>query len=78
MMLRHWLSILHVRFSILWRNHPPELEDYGLAVALETYAEGAASRGNLELIADLPDLVPPPLRSDVIIALFRAAQEAIS
>jgi PAS domain S-box-containing protein len=58
--------------------HPPELEDYGLAVALETYAEGAASRGNLELIADLSDLAPPLLSSDVRIALFRAAQEAIS
>ena len=58
--------------------HPPELEDYGLAVALETYAERAASRGNLELIAGLPDLAPPSLPSDVSIALFRAAQEAIS
>lgn len=58
--------------------HLPELEDYGLAVALETYAERAASRGNLELIADLPDLAPPRLPSDVRIALFRAAQEAIS
>jgi len=58
--------------------HLPELEDYGLAVALETYAERAASRGNLELIADLPDLAPPRLPSEFRIALFRAAQEAIS
>ena len=58
--------------------HPPELEDYGLAVALETYAERAASRGDLELMADLPDLAPPPLPSVVRIALFRAAQEAIN
>ncbi|HEU0296376.1 MAG TPA: MEDS domain-containing protein [Anaerolineales bacterium] len=58
--------------------HPPELEDYGLAVALETYAERAASRGNLELIANLTDLASPPLPSDARIALFRAAQEAIS
>lgn len=64
--------------DIMAELHPPELEDYGLAVALETYAERAASRGNLELIADLPDLAPPPLPSDVLIALFRAAQEAIS
>jgi PAS domain S-box-containing protein len=64
--------------DIMAELHPPELEDYGLAVALETYAERAASRGNLELIADLPDLAPPPLPSDVSIALFRAAQEAIS
>jgi len=67
----------HVR-DIMAELHPPELEDYGLAVALETYAERAALRGNLELIADLPDLGPPPLPSDVRIALFRAAQEAIS
>jgi len=67
----------HVR-DIMAELHPPELEDYGLAVALETYAERAASRGNLELITDLADLAPPPLPSDVRIALFRAAQEAIS
>jgi PAS domain S-box-containing protein len=64
--------------DIMAELHPPELEDYGLAVALETYAERAASRGNLELIADLPDLTLPHLPSDVRIALFRAAQEAIS
>ena len=64
--------------DIMAELHPPELEDYGLAVALETYAERAAARGNLELIADLPDLAPPPLPPDVRIALFRAAQEAIS
>jgi len=64
--------------DIMAELHPPELEDYGLAVALETYAEQAASRGNLELIPDLPDLAPPPLPSDISIALFRAAQEAIS
>ena len=64
--------------DIMAELHPPELEDYGLAAALETYAERAASRGNLELIADLPDLAPPPLPSDVLIALFRAAQEAIT
>jgi len=67
----------HIR-DIMAELHPPELEDYGLAAALETYAERAASRGNLELIADLPDLALPPLPSDVLIALFRAAQEAIT
>jgi PAS domain S-box-containing protein len=64
--------------DIMAELHLPELEDYGLAVALETYAERATSRGDLELIADLPDLAPPPLPSNVRIALFRAAQEAIS
>jgi PAS domain S-box-containing protein len=64
--------------DIMAELYLPELEDYGLAAALETYAERAASRGNLELLADLPDLVPPHLSSDVRIALFRAAQEAIS
>jgi PAS domain S-box-containing protein len=62
--------------DIMAELHLPELEDYGLAAALETYTERAASRGNLELSADLPDLAP--LHSDVRIALFRAAQEAIS
>lgn len=64
--------------DIMAELHLPELEDYGPAAALETYAERAASRGNLELIADLPDLAPPPLPSDISIALFRAAQEAIT
>ncbi len=64
--------------DIMAELHLPELEDYGLAAALETYAERAASRAHLELIADLPDLPTPRLPSDVRIALFRAAQEAIS
>jgi signal transduction histidine kinase len=64
--------------DIMAELHLPELEDYGLAAALETYAERVASRANLELIADLPDLAPPRLPSDVQIALFRSAQEAIS
>jgi PAS domain S-box-containing protein len=64
--------------DIMAELYLPELEDYGLAAALETYAERAASHGNLELIADLPDLDSPPLTSDVRIALFRSAQEAIS
>ena len=64
--------------DIMAELHLPELEDYGLAAALETYAERVASRGNLKLITDLPDLAPPSLPSDVRIALFRAAQEAIS
>jgi signal transduction histidine kinase len=64
--------------DIMAELHLPELEDYGLAAALETYAERAASRGSLELIADLPDLDRPHLPSDVRATLFRAAQEAIS
>jgi PAS domain S-box-containing protein len=64
--------------DIMAELYLPELEDYGLSAALETYAERAASRGSLELIADLPDLAPLPLPSEVRIALFRAAQEAIS
>jgi PAS domain S-box-containing protein len=64
--------------DIMAELHLPELEDYGLAAALETYAERAASRAHLELIADLPDLPTPLLPSNIRIALFRAAQEAIS
>jgi PAS domain S-box-containing protein len=64
--------------DIMAELHLPELEDYGLAAALETYAERVASRSHLELIADLPDLPSPRLPSNVRIALFRAAQEAIS
>ena len=63
--------------DIMAELHLPELEEYGLAAALEIYAERAASRGKLELIADLTDLTPPRLPSNVRIALFRSAQEAI-
>jgi signal transduction histidine kinase len=64
--------------DIMAELHVPELEYYGLAAALEIYAERAAARGNLELIASLPDLAPPPLPSNMCIALFRAAQESIN
>ncbi len=67
----------HIR-DIMAELHLPELEDYGLAVALETYAERIAARAHLELVADLPDLPTSWLPSNVRIALFRAAQEAIS
>jgi PAS domain S-box-containing protein len=63
---------------IMAELHLPELEDYGLAVALETYAEQVASRANLKLITAFPDLGEPPLSSEFRIALFRAAQEAIT
>jgi PAS domain S-box-containing protein len=66
----------HIR-DIMAELYLPELEDHGLAAALETYADRVASRANLDLVVDLPE---PPLRlsSDVRVALFRAAQEAIS
>jgi signal transduction histidine kinase len=66
----------HIR-DIMAELYLPELEDHGLAAALETYAERAASRGSLNLVVDLPE-TPILLSSDVRIALFRAAQEAIS
>jgi signal transduction histidine kinase len=53
------------------------VEDHGLAAALEIYAERAASRANLDLVVDLPE-TPLRLSSDVRVALFRAAQEAIN
>ncbi len=66
----------HIR-DIMAELYLPELEDHGLAAALETYAERASSRGNLDLIVDLPK-TSLSLSSDVRVALFRAAQEAIS
>jgi PAS domain S-box-containing protein len=66
----------HIR-DIMAELYLPELEDHGLAAALEIYAERAAARGNLDLIVDLPD-IPLLLSSDIRVALFRAAQEAIS
>jgi PAS domain S-box-containing protein len=70
-------TTLQIR-DIMAELHLPELEEYGLAAALEIYVERAASRGNLELIADLPDLAPPRLPANIRIAVFRAAQEAIT
>lgn len=69
-------TIRHIR-NIMSELHPPELEDYGLSVVLETYAERIASRGNLELVTDLHDLTPL-LPTELRIVLFRAAQEALN
>jgi signal transduction histidine kinase len=66
----------HIR-DIMAELYLPELEDHGLAAALETYADRVASRANLDLVVDLPE-TPLRLSSDVRVALFRAAQEAIS
>jgi signal transduction histidine kinase len=66
----------HIR-DIMAELYLPELEDHGLAAALETYADRVASRVNLDLVVDLPE-TPLRLSSDVRVALFRAAQEAIS
>ncbi|HJR80849.1 MAG TPA: MEDS domain-containing protein [Anaerolineales bacterium] len=66
----------HIR-DIMAELYLPELEDHGLAAALEIYAERAVSRMNLDLIVDLPT-IPLLLSSDIRVALFRAAQEAIS
>lgn len=66
----------HIR-DIMAELYLPELEDHGLAAALETYADRVASRANLNLVVDLPE-TPLRLSSDVRVALFRAAQEAIS
>jgi signal transduction histidine kinase len=58
--------------------HPPLLDEFGLAVALETYAEGFARRGGVEVALDLdeapPDAVPPA----TAVALFHVAQEAFA
>jgi PAS domain S-box-containing protein len=66
----------HIR-DIMAELYLPELEDHGLAAALEIYAERAASRANLDLITDLAE-TSLSLSPDVRVALFRAAQEAIS
>jgi len=66
----------HVR-DIMAELVPPELEDYGLAAALESFADRAAAAGGLELEVDLPDLPPPPPPVEFSLVLFRAAQEAV-
>jgi len=66
----------HIR-DFMAELHPPELEDYGLAAALETYAERAASLGGLELSTELSDL-SRPLPEKQQMAFFRTVQEAIN
>jgi PAS domain S-box-containing protein len=57
--------------------HPPTLDDYGLASALQGYAEGFARRTGIRVDLDLAgDL--PRLPQDAETALFRVVQECLS
>jgi two-component system sensor histidine kinase ComP len=59
---------------------PPTLDDFGLAVALETLAANVSARvENVDIHYDPPDdLLDVRLPPDLEVALYRAAQEGIS
>jgi signal transduction histidine kinase len=57
--------------------HPPTLDEYGLASALEWYAEGFARRAGIRVTLDLPDDLRR-LPRDAETALFRIVQECLT
>jgi signal transduction histidine kinase len=57
--------------------HPPTLDEYGLASALEWYAEGFARRTGIQVALDLPDdLHRLPREAETV--LFRVVQECLT
>jgi signal transduction histidine kinase len=57
--------------------HPPTLDEYGLASALQGYAEGFSRRTGIQVDLELPgDL--RRLARDAEVALFRVAQESLT
>ena len=57
--------------------HPPTLDEYGLASALQWYAEGFARRAGVQVDLDLPeDLRRLPREAET--ALFRVVQECLT
>jgi signal transduction histidine kinase len=56
---------------------PTLLDNMGLVVALRWQAEQSSQQGNIELIADLPE-VEPELNNEAAIAVFRTVQESLS
>jgi PAS domain S-box-containing protein len=57
--------------------HPPTLDEYGLASALQWYAEGFARRSGIQVVLDLPDGLRR-LPKDAETALFRVVQECLT
>jgi signal transduction histidine kinase len=56
---------------------PSQLDDLGIAEALRWYLARHAARSNLEIVFDLPPLMPRP-PADVEATCFRIAQEAMT
>jgi PAS domain S-box-containing protein len=57
--------------------HPPTLDEYGLASALQWYAEGFARRSGIKVDLNLPDGLRR-MPKDVETALFRVVQECLT
>ena len=57
--------------------HPPTLDEYGLASALQWYAEGFGRRSGIQVDLDLPDGLRR-LPRDAETALFRVVQECLT
>ena len=62
---------------MLFRSHPPLLDEVGIASAARWYAEGFAKRSGIELVTDIPDDVgrlPRPAE----LVVFRVLQESLT
>lgn len=69
------LALREIR-TLSFLLHPPRLREQGLARTLRMFAEGFARRAVLDTRIDIGEL-PAEISSDVELALFRVAQEAL-
>ena len=69
--------VVHMR-TIMAEFRPPMLDQYGLAAALHWYSEQYSRRTNIEIKVNDQFLKDTRLPSELEIALFRIAQEALN
>jgi two-component system NarL family sensor kinase len=62
--------------TLAYLLHPPFLDESGLLLAVQWYAQGFADRSGIEVSLDLPAALERQ-RQDVETTLFRVAQEAL-
>jgi PAS domain S-box-containing protein len=63
--------------SLAYQLHPSVLEELGLAEALRAEGGRRARQGHLDIAMDL-DPLPPVVREEAALCLFRVAQEALT
>jgi two-component system, NarL family, sensor kinase len=63
--------------TVAFLLHPPLLERYGLAVAVQSLAEGFSRRSGVRVAIDVSNVDENRLAPDVELALYRVSQEAL-